>query len=195
MAGPDEEYGPKVEGRCNAKRVHSRRRCNHQAGYGTNHVGFGPCKYHYGSTPQVVRGAFTQMARKMAVSMGQPADTDPFKALTGELARTAGHVAWLEQRVQSFPIETGPDAVLTEAQQHWYAVYVTERKHLIEVSRIAIGAGLVREQVRLAQEQGKLLALAVERILAGLELSTEQQDKVPQLVPAILRSLPALEAG
>lgn len=49
--------------------------------------------------------------------------------------------------------------------------------------------GIADRQIKLAEEQGALLAGAVNRILDGLGLSKEQWERVPQVVPVVLRAI------
>lgn len=83
----------------------------------------------------------------------------------------------------------------------WYAMYVTERKHLVEVCQAAIRAGVEERKVRLAEQQGDLVAGAIRGILealyaallaAGLAadvLGRVWSEQVQVIVPRELRRL------
>lgn len=178
--------------------------CQNQAGYGTDHLGFGQCKRHMGCTPGPSRGAFREMAR----AMGDPIKIHPAEAMASQIANTAGHVAWLEDKVASFRFgertkldEDGVEVeiFMTPNQQSWWKIYQEERDRLVRYSEVAIKAGLAERTVRLAEAQGEMLAQAIDRILSGLGLTDEQLQRVPDVVPAVLRQLaierPAIEAG
>lgn len=64
-----------------------------------------------------------------------------------------------------------------------------ERDRCVRYAKTAHDMGIAEQQVRLAEQQGELLADAIERILAGLELSAQQRARVPQVVPAVLRAI------
>lgn len=118
-------------------------------------------------------------------TFGLPVDIDPAAALLGEVRRSAGAVEWLGERVA----ELDPDDVIwgralereqtggefpgttTEhrATVHvWVQLYAAERKHLAEVCAKAISAGVAERQVRVAEEQGRLVGDLLRAIIDGL---------------------------
>lgn len=64
-----------------------------------------------------------------------------------------------------------------------------ERDRVVRFAKAAHDMGIADREIRLAEQQGALIAAAVKRILAGLNLSIEQQEIVPQLVPSVLRAI------
>lgn len=64
-----------------------------------------------------------------------------------------------------------------------------ERDRCAGFAAKAVAAGLAERQVRLAEQQGALLAGAVRTILDRLNLTEEQQQMVPTVVPTVLRGL------
>lgn len=179
---------------CGAKKPDGKR-CEYPAGYGTDHLGYGPCKRHFGATRGPTRGAYREMAR----AMGDPVHVEPADAITAVIATTAGHVAWLERKVSEFKFpertKLDPDGVETEQfmtpnQASWWKIYQEERDRLVRYGEVAIRAGLAERVVRLAEAQGELMAQAIDRILAGLDLTDEQLARVPDVVPMVLRSVP-----
>lgn len=71
----------------------------------------------------------------------------------------------------------------------WYALYENERKHLVVVCTAALRAGVEERRVRLAEQQGDLVATAIRRILDALNLTPAQQQLVGQVVPRELRAI------
>lgn len=69
----------------------------------------------------------------------------------------------------------------------WLDLYDRERRHLLAVCAAAIKAGVEERRVRLAEQQGELVAEAIRRILDALNLTPEQQTLVGTVVPAQLR--------
>jgi len=64
-----------------------------------------------------------------------------------------------------------------------------ERDRCVRFAKTAHDMGIAEQQVRLAEQQGQLLADAIGRILDGLDLSPVQRARVPQVVPVVLRSI------
>ncbi|MGV0109820.1 hypothetical protein [Arthrobacter sp. CP30] len=147
-----------------------------------------------------------ETTEKAIVTLGLPQDIDPAKALLDEISRTYGTVLWLQAKVR----ELEPDELVwgkTETQQGigpqgpvdtttekaefntWYQLYLGERKHLVAVTTAALKAGIEERRVRLAEQQGDLVAAAIRSILDALNLSPSQWELVPTVVPQALRAL------
>jgi hypothetical protein len=157
------------------------------AGYGTDHKGFGRCKFHGGSTPNHMVSAVSEAVTARAVAYGQPLNVDPMTALVTEVHRTAGHIVWLGAELQQHP-----DPATFEARvllKH----YQQEREHLVRVSKAAIDSGVAEREVRLAEGQGRLLADVIFAVLGGLSLSPRQAIDARKIVAQELRRVSALE--
>ncbi|MFG1963103.1 hypothetical protein [Nonomuraea sp. NPDC049028] len=130
----------------------------------------------------------------------------PAEALLEEVHRTAGHVAWLQQKVREIEEDdlvwgvveevdkgagefTGIDTTKAAKPNVWLTLYQAERKHQTDVCKAAIAAGIAERQVRLAEQQGALLGGVIQRILDDLVLTPEQQALVPTVVPRHLRAV------
>jgi hypothetical protein len=176
---------------CGANKRQGEGTCARPAGWGTDHPGIGKCKLHGGGTQSHKAAAKTEMARQAVVTYGLPRKISPDAALLEEVWRTAGHVQWLSELVQLADpgslTQRGEQGVVTESV--WVKLYRDERAHLVAVSKAAIAAGIAERQVRVAEQQGALLAGAVNRILDGLNLTKQQRALVPQVVPAALREI------
>lgn len=146
-------------------------------------------------------------------------DVTPEQALLEEVRRSVALVRWLEEKISSWQIDTSPLTdpptqaraqeikmarglglpALTEETfkgtpyatdaHSWLILYREERDHMVKVSKLTIDAGIAERQVRLAENQGLLLATAINAILRALSLSAEQASQVPELVPRILRQI------
>ena len=164
------------------------------------------CMVHGGKAGQVKAAAARRLAEQAAQqavrTLGLPVDISPTEALLEEVRWTAGHVAWLRSRVQELEsgdlswgttkVKTGGDdeGTTQEAKPSvWYELYTRERAHLIKVCDAAIRAGVEARRVRLAEQQGDLLALAIRRILEAFGLSGD--PRVATVVPAVLREIGA----
>lgn len=172
------------------------------------------CVRHGGRAPQVQAAAARRLAKasaqdqmlKAVRTLGLPQDVDPGKALLDEIHWTAGHVAWLREKVQELQDEElvwgrtqtdngigpqGPVDTTTEkaGPSVWYELYMKERDHLAKVCALALRAGIEERKVKLAESQGALVADVIRRILAALNLTPDQQALVPEIVPQQLRLL------
>jgi hypothetical protein len=64
-----------------------------------------------------------------------------------------------------------------------------ERDRCATMATKAVAAGLAERQVRLAEQQGTLLASVIRAVLDDLDLSPEQAAKVAEVVPRHLRAV------
>lgn len=76
----------------------------------------------------------------------------------------------------------------TDARE-WLFLYREERGHLARVAKMCIDAGVASRLVSLAEDQGRILATAIRAVLNALNLSPQQAQAVPQIVPPILRAV------
>lgn len=180
--------------------------CTRPAGWGTEHPGHGPCKLHGGSTTTHVTAGVTAMATAAVATFGLPREVDPRDALLEEVYRTAGAVDWLHQQVRTLDPDAviwgkseevekqagefpGVDVTHRAAVNVWVELWQKERAHLVKVAKEAINCGIEERRVRLAEQQGAMLAGAIKAILGDLDLSPEQAAKVSVVVPRHLRAV------
>lgn len=192
------------------------------------------CRVHGGKAPQALAAGKRRVAEARALELvqmyGQKIETTASEALLEDVQWTAGHVAWLRDRVQ----EIEDRAVAADADDHdedddeeeagfgrrrggrsslvwgitrqkvggddrgttweaapniWLRLYQSERAHLLKVCSAAISAGIEERKVRMAEQHGALVAQVIRAILNDLQLTAEQQDRVPEVVPRHLRAL------
>lgn len=171
--------------------------CGRPAGEGTEHKGFGRCRFHGGATPNGKAHGRRLAAEHAVVTYGLPREVDPFTALYEELYRTQGHVDWLGQMIAAMGFDgltqhapagsfqsvvDGIDrAMVWEKPSIWLELYHRERKHLAEVSKTCIALGIAERQVQLAEGQAQLMAQAVRGILTDLGVADHPQ------APAVVR--------
>jgi hypothetical protein len=166
------------------------------------------CVKHGGKAGQVRAAADKRITEQkleaVVKTYGLPVDVSPTEALLDEVKWTAGHVAWLRARVQELEAEavswsikslvdrqggdqSSTDTTEAAAPHVLIDLYQRERKHLLDVCKAAISAGIEERRVRLAESQGALLADVIRRILGDLNLTPEQSALVSEVVPRHLR--------
>ena len=171
------------------------------------------CHAHGGRAPQAKAAARRRLEREAATkamtTYGLAREIAPDVALLEEVHRTAGHVAWLHQIVSGIEQDdlvwgkveevdkgagefTGVDITYRAQANIWLDLYQKERKHLTDVCKAALTAGIAERQVKLAEQQGTLIAQVITRILDDLSLTTDQRALVSEVVP---RHLLALASG
>jgi hypothetical protein len=196
--------------RCWARTKATGKQCTRPAASGQK-----VCQLHGGAAAQnLAKGrerVAEEKARVLVATYGLKIETTATEALLEEVQRTAGHVAWLGDRVR----ELDPDAMGADTDKHplvwgvtkektggedrgiteeatpseWLKLYQQERDHLVKVCSAAIKAGIEERRVQLAESQGALVAQVIRAILGDLQLTVEQQARVPEVVPRHLRAL------
>ncbi len=169
------------------------------------------CRFHGGAAPQVQEAAQRRIAiaeaRQAAVTLGLLIDISPEQALLDEVQRCAGMVAFYQARVEEIADagfnslvfgltkskiggEDGGDTFEAKPSV-WLQLLNEERDRLVRVCAAALRAGIEERRVKLAEQQGILVAAVVRRILTRLNLTDDQLALVPTVVPEELRTLTA----
>lgn len=199
--------------------------CQQPAGGGTSHPGFGRCKFHGGNTASgrkfAARLAGREYIERQKARMvrfggdGSTLDITEEEALLEEVRRSVAMVRFLEERIGQWTDSGdstlgGLPALVDEStkgtpgvtdHQAWLVLYREERTHMAKVAKMAIDSGLNARLVRIAEDQGRMLATAVRNVLNALNLTPDQAALVPKVVPDILRQvatatpMPALVQG
>jgi hypothetical protein len=162
------------------------------------------CRMHLGKkAADVITAA---LAAEAVITYGLPRDISPTDALLEEVRYTAGHVAWLRERVREIEAAdlvwgrteevdrgsgefAGTDVTHAAKPNVWLELYYRERAHLVAVTKAAISAGIEERRVKLAEDQGALLVKVIRGILGDLDLSAAQNAKVTEVVPRHLRAV------
>ena len=158
------------------------------------------CRMHLGRKAEDV--ITEAKVRDLTATYGLPVETTPEQAILDEVQRTAGHVAWLQEQVRALTKgelvwgmtkakEGGHDGGITEeaVPNAFLRLYQEERKHLVTVCAAALRAGIEERRVKLAEQQGALVAQVIRAILGDLKLTSEQREMIPEVVPRHLRAL------
>lgn len=179
------------------------KKCERPAGWGTNHQGTGTCRFHGGNSPGSVKKAerlrIEEEMRVREMVYGTPIEQiTPDEAILQELARTAGHVQWLYEKMQEVEDEFGENAALKQSTKLgqtpavWVDLYHRERQHLMQVAKTASSMNISERQIRLAEEQGQLIAQVIRGFMQDpqLGLTPQQMVDAPEVMRRHLAAIP-----
>ena len=173
------------------------------------------CYWHSGngnanSAALAVVGGAMQQAKQSLPMYGVPIQVAAEDALEGELHRTAGHVAWLQEalacgdpaefvkslwtarRTSGFVREDEvADYAWDAAQALWLELYTKERERLVKVAATMLSAGFEERKVKLLEQQADLVGQRMQAMLTELGLDTND----PSVRAIAFKHLAALTAG
>ena len=140
--------------------------CTQKAGWGTDHVGYGRCKNHGGSTPPGARAGAKAAALAYAQTHYGTVDVHAEDSLLMCVRDTAGAVAFFKAQTA----ELDENDLLKDGKLHPWAQYQREATaDLARYCKMALDAGVAARQVQLAERMGRLLAAAMERALSVID--------------------------
>lgn len=173
-----------------AAKTRSGEPCKRVAGWGTDHLGYGHCSYHLGTTRDGTRYA----ARLRSAEYVGERDITPLDAIAEQLRLAAGaeyelrrEVARLDSLIQVTNQETGSKRLAFEA-----VALQEARRWVVDVAEVAHKCGVEERRVQVLEGWADELAPAIQAILERLELTPTQKERAPQVVRA---QLLALEGG
>lgn len=180
-----------------------------------NH-GMTVCGSHGGRSPRAIAGREKrqreEQARADAARFAARTDIHPAEALLELVQYQAGIVDYWRARVEDVTDEdlewgvtqhregSGPegpiDVTTKEAGPHIaYRLLTEAQDKLAAYAAAALKAGIEERRVKIAEAQGAAVAGAIRAILDALNLTPEQAELVPRVVPEQLRLLTSSEGG
>lgn len=199
MKAPSPAAGRAAGALCGARKRQTEGTCAKQAGWGTDHVGEGPCRLHGGNTRNhrtaaAVRQVETGARRVLAdLGVSEPV-VNPLlelQRLAGEIIQFKDALRGMVERLNSVRYD-GP-----VGEQIRGEIIVYERaldrctRVLRDITSLKIDERIVEIQSRVTETQGLAIAGAIRAILDDLELTPQQQARVSEVVPRRLRELSA----
>jgi hypothetical protein len=139
--------------------------CELRAGFGTDHFGDGPCKYHGGQLPVVRRKIERERMLRDLPMLGGAIEVDPIQALLQAVYRAAGICAWLRLKVEDLPDATpgGDVAVYVRLEAEWL-------DRMAKWSKMALDAGVAERAIQIAERTGQRIAAALDEAVEPLDL-------------------------
>lgn len=169
------------------------------------------CRVHGGRSPQVRAAAARRLeeekARQIALKVTGPVEVDPSQALIDLVHGAAGEAAYWRSEVERLQVEH-PERMtmglvrvekgtrdradvdmrhLEAGVPVQYRMWVEARERLARYATAALKAGIEERRVRLAEDQGALMAQVIRGILADLQLTPEQQARSGEVAARHLR--------
>lgn len=196
----------------------SGRSCGHRAGYDTDHLGVGRCKFHGGKTPNHNVAAQPIMIRNAANRLGIPRQVEAAGALIEALYVAAGNVAFYGDLVSRLGVPGAVEAGDTievdftnrtvdvlyapmrhvsgiptgEAKPHvLIGMEMAERREMVRVAAEIMKLGLDARRVQIAEGDAQRMAQTIMAVLddPDLGLTREQRDAGRRIGGRHLRAL------
>lgn len=129
-----------------------------------------------------------------------PGDITPTEAAVESFRRALGMVRWIESQmaqwtpelmplVESHFDDKGALASMPSHEAGWMELWMSERRELRESIKLCHTIGVEERQLALQEQQADLMFAILERTIDALGLTEEQRQKVPQLMPEIIRTV------
>lgn len=167
------------------------------------------CRMHGAGSPRAKAAAARRLAEEKAAKamalFAEPVDVNPAQALIELVQWTAGEVRYWRAEVARIAEddvealtwgmtklkEGGDDRGMTleAAPNVAYRMLTDAQERLAKFAAAALKAGVQERQIKLAEDQGALVAQVIRAVLDQLDLTPEQAARVPEVVPAQLRLL------
>ena len=158
--------------------------CKQPAGAGTDHVGYGACRFHAGNAPAqrtaAIREATQTEAERWAYA--QEFQILPEDALLWSVRLSAGAVTWLRSQVErkddwgTSPHQRQDPDKLEKSRLAWMAAYGDERDRLAKTAKMAVDAGIARRQVELAEAEASYVFEGLMHALRAIKLNPSQME-------------------
>ena len=149
--------------------------CGNTAGKGTDHVGWGLCRSHGGSSPGGIQQAIRLEAEVKALKLGDELPVDPGEALlwtvrvaSGSLAIIRDKLAELQQDQSPTPAQIIPLAKLLS----------TQAEQLARISKVASEAGVEERRLQLDALRLDKLAEAIQAAVSDAELHPDARARL-----------------
>lgn len=161
--------------------------CRRTAGWGTDHVGYGTCKLHLGSSKKHGIAAARMEALQFARgALGQELDVDPLEGVLIAVRLSYGVVDFWRHELQKTNVPV-------DSLQESYSRALMEYARICD---IAIKAGVAERQIRIMERASEELSLLFEEMAAAANATVEQRERMRE---AFVRGLerfeqPAIEA-
>lgn len=188
----DDEH-PKCGAKKGSKRAGSEGFCQQPAGFGTDHLGVGPCRYHMGATPSVsakYKAVKTEVEASRTLAR---LDVEPVDNPLLELAKIAAQaVAWKDQMAQKvndllelrFTDEKYAEQLRSEVVL-WERALDRCEKVLVSMAKLDIDERLAQIDERQAETITKALLATLNELEVPAEVKREARKSIGRHLRAV----------
>ena len=157
--------------------------CDKPAGWGTGHIGTGPCYAHGGNSPKEKVGGALMTAHAIATIM----DVDPWEAIEIALRRAAAWSAWYQAKLA----EVTDDDALRPGGDAWDWVMGAREmtESMAKYAKMAHDMGVAERKLQVVELQGQMIAKVLMTTLHELGLSQDMEDRARAVMDTQLRML------
>lgn len=129
-----------------------------------------------------------------------PDDVTPTEAAVEAFRRSLAMVRWIESQMAQWAPNLLPltennfddKGALQSMPSHeagWLELWMQERKELRESIKLCHAIGVEERQMALQEQQADAMFMILEKVIDSLGLSDDQRQKIPQLMPEIIRTV------
>lgn len=166
--------------------------CMRQAGYGTDHVGRGRCKFHTGATRNGQLAAARQQMNGMAVAR----NVTPAQAIQAALSLSAGHLAYTTEQVSQLTDEELFQMVVNRetgipqiVENYWMTLQKEAMKDMAKFAKLAHDMGISERGMNLKEMQTQMMAQLLQGVLGELGLTAAQKKKIAPAIREHMRRI------
>ena len=183
---------------CGQRAKHSGLPCKKPAGWGTEHLGTGPCRLHFGNTETGQKIADKQLLEEeMLGLLVEVPDVDPKESLMMCVRIKSAEVSYLSWKIASLSSDTlvsqptkeqlSANGTVREVKGEqrismWIGMRDKALKDLAFFSKMARDTGIDEALLDGSKRIGNAIGTLIRGILDDLELTPDQSELAPEIV-------------
>lgn len=175
---------------CDAKKRQGEGTCTQPAGWGTDHVGSGPCKLHGGSTRNGRKAGRRAAAAKALAALSIPVQGDPIKVLEAAIESAYGFLLGA-RRLLSETLEEGELPFTAEEAADLYAQAIDRAAR---TAKFGVDAKLDEARLAIARELASRVVVIVRIGLDVYERTGSREDAERAVVAELRAAAPIGDA-
>jgi hypothetical protein len=129
-----------------------------------------------------------------------PDDISPTEAAVEAFRRSLALVRWIEMQMASWAPtlhalgrehydDKNALQLIPTHEAAWLELWMSERRELRECIKLCHSIGVEERQLALQEQQAEMMFAILEQVIDALGLTEAQRERVPQLMPQIIRTI------